>query len=492
MIRAMRRSVTLFVAACLAACSAASPPADETPTRTCDAAKVRGKPLAVRCGDLVDAEGRVRILRGVNARVEGIFDVTFDDGRQALEPIPAFDASDAAQMRAWGFDAVRLPIHWSGIEPTETGGFDERYLGRIDAFLALAQKEDLMVLLDLHQDAYSKEIGEDGAPRWAIEPPPPAVLGGPLTDLDARRQSKPVLDAFATFFGASPAGERLRGRFVAMARMVAARYASSSSVLGLEIFNEPVTDVAGLGRLDALAYPALRQAAPDKIYAFEPSAVRNFLDQAPAPAAPLGPMSAYAPHVYTLSFTGTPAQFAAMTKDTLRRSNENARAEADAWDAPLLVGEWGMDPKGARAAEYLAWQAELQDEARASSFFWVWKEDSQGSWGCFDRAASGAAAWAERTALRRALAHVRPMAVAGLPQHFGFDRTKGVFELVFTGDPEVVAPHLVSVPEILGAPTAVRCDGAPATYVLEAHGVVSVKCGESAKVHRLEVTVALP
>ncbi len=489
MLRRMRRLLTTLV---LAACSATRAAPDEAEARTCDAAKVRGKPLAVRCGDLVDAEGRVRILRGVNARVEGIFDVTFDDGRQALEPVPSFDAGDAAQMRAWGFDAVRLPIHWSGIEPTEAGGFDERYLGRVDAFLALAQKESLLVLLDLHQDAYSKEIGEDGAPRWAIEPPPTAVLGGPLTDLDVRRQSKPVLDAFATFFGPSAAGERLRGRFVAMARMVAARYAASPNVIGLEIFNEPITDVAGLARLDALAYPVMRAAAPDKLYAFEPSAVRNFLDQAPTPARPLGPMTAYAPHVYTLSFTGTPAQFAAMTKDTLRRSNENARAEADAWDAPLLVGEWGMDPKGARAAEYLAWQAELQDEARASSFFWVWKEDAQGSWGCFDRAASGASVWTERAALRRALAHVRPMAIAGLPQHFGFDRAKGAFELVFTGDPEVVAPHLVSVPELLGPPSAVRCDGAPVAYVMEAHGVVSVRCGESAKVHRLEITVALP
>ncbi len=492
MIRPMRRLLSVSVAATLAACSATTAPPDEAPTRTCDAAKVRGKPLAVRCGDLVDSEGRVRILRGVNARVEGIFDVSFDDGRQALEPIPVFDASDAAEMRAWGFDAIRLPIHWSGIEPTASGGFDERYLARIDAFLALAAKEGLLVLLDLHQDAYSKEIGEDGAPRWAIEPPPPAVLGGPLTDLDVRRQSKPVLDAFATFFGASEAGERLRARFVSMARMVAARYASSPTVLGLEIFNEPVTDVAGLARLDALAYPALRQAAPEKIYAFEPSAVRNFLDQAPTPSRPLGPMSGYAPHVYTLSFTGTPAQFAAMTKDTLRRSNENARAEADAWEAPLLVGEWGMDPKGPRAAEYLAWQAELQDEARASSFFWVWKEDSQGSWGCFDRVASGTSAWAERTALRQALAHVRPMAIAGLPQRFSFDRAAGVFDLAFVGDPEVVAPHLVSVPEILGPPSAVRCDGEPATYVVEAHGVVSVQCGGSAKVHHLEVRVRRP
>src|SRR4051794_174380 len=40
---------------------------------------------SVQCQQLVDAEGRVIFLHGVNARVEGIFDVSFDDGRLPLE-----------------------------------------------------------------------------------------------------------------------------------------------------------------------------------------------------------------------------------------------------------------------------------------------------------------------------------------------------------------------------------------------------------------------
>ena len=56
-------------------------------------------------------------------------------------------------------------------------------------------------LVDLHQDAYSKEIGEDGAPLWAIMPPPTELLEGPLNDLEERRISQQVLDAFSTFFG---------------------------------------------------------------------------------------------------------------------------------------------------------------------------------------------------------------------------------------------------------------------------------------------------
>src|SRR5262245_33359069 len=59
--------------------------------------------VSAQCEQMVDVEGRVVFLRGVNARVEGIFDVTFDDGRIPLEPIPPFTIDDAERMRAMGF-----------------------------------------------------------------------------------------------------------------------------------------------------------------------------------------------------------------------------------------------------------------------------------------------------------------------------------------------------------------------------------------------------
>ncbi len=46
--------------------------------------------LGVKCNQLVDSEGRDVLLHGVNARVEGLFDVTFTDGRLPLQTIPVF------------------------------------------------------------------------------------------------------------------------------------------------------------------------------------------------------------------------------------------------------------------------------------------------------------------------------------------------------------------------------------------------------------------
>ena len=84
----MRRLLVL-----LAACSSSSPH--------------RTTPLASDGANLRDAEGRIALLRGVNARVDGVFDVTFSDGRTALEPIPALTSDDCARMRQLGFDLLR-------------------------------------------------------------------------------------------------------------------------------------------------------------------------------------------------------------------------------------------------------------------------------------------------------------------------------------------------------------------------------------------------
>src|SRR5436309_10315597 len=123
-----------------------------------------GSRLHVHRGRLLDERRREVTLRGVNARVEGVFDVTFGDGRLPLEPIPVFDDGDAATMARFGLNLLRLPISWSALEPVRCR-FDAAYLDRIAAVVALCRAHGIVVLLDFHQDAFSKEIGEDGASR---------------------------------------------------------------------------------------------------------------------------------------------------------------------------------------------------------------------------------------------------------------------------------------------------------------------------------------
>jgi len=432
----------------------------------------------VRCGHLVDPEGRVELLFGINARVEGLFDVTFDDGRTPLEPIPAFTLEDASRMRALGFDSLRLPINWSGLEPTDGEPFSEPYLSRLDEVVSTAAEAGLSVLVDFHQDAYSKEIGEDGAPLWAIVPAPEALLEGPLTDLEERRQSPQVLAAFSTFFGPSEAGAGLRTRYARAVAAVAARLRGRSEVVGIEAFNEPLSPSAYLDALHDEVIARVREADPERVVFFEPDALRNVFDKATLATREPWPLTAYAPHVYTLAFTGTDAQRAAITKETLRPSNEAARDEAESWRAPLVITEFGYDPDRPEFSDYIAWQLELQDDVHASSYFWLWKEQSQDSWGIhdFDPETGG---WKERPEVLSALARVAPERIPGFPVRYGYDRSARRFELTFDGEPAVDAQAVLRVPPALGATNlSAACDGESVVVTREeAHAAVRLRCG---------------
>lgn len=469
----------LFAAAALpSACRSASSAATAEPP-ACNGPSFTGAPFGVACGALVDSMGRQVRLFGVNARVDGVFDVTFSDGRAPLEPLAAFGPDDAKRMRALGISSLRLPIQWSGVEPTETGGFDEAYLDRVSRAVDDAHGAGLWVLIDFHQDAYGKDIGEDGAPYWAIVPPPPQKLGGPLMDLDERRLSKPVLDAFDTFFGTSPDGARLRGRFTSMAAHVATRFGHHPGVIGFELFNEPLATADRLRAFDADLLAALRVVAPDKLVLFEPPAIRNVIDSADVPESGLGPGTVYAPHIYTTAFAGAEAQ-AAVMKDNLRRSYENARDEAAGWQAPLVVTEYGFPPSAPTFAAYVRWHAELAEELGVSTWFWLWKERSQGSWGMFDFAPDGAAT--ERAAVVTALSRVRLEACAGRVETIDHRAEEGRLSVAFFGT-DVTSEHLVSFGTRF-APQGARCDGHDVAFTGDEP--MRVTCGGAGR-HTLEV-----
>lgn len=479
--------LTASVAGC--ASSDPPPPPEASP---CQAAPSLAGPWSTRCGHVVDATGRVTIFRGVNARVAGLFDADLGPGKVPLMEVPTLPDEDLVRMRRIGFDLVRLPLSWSAVEPEDSDPprYDAAYLDRIAAFVAAAKRADVRVLLDFHQDAYSKWIGQDGAPLWAIQPPPDKLLEGPLTDLSARTTSVQVQRAFSTFFDpANATGQRLRARFSAMAAAVAAKVAGDATVVGIDLYNEPVASEAQLRPFYEQVGAAIRKVDPTRVIYIEPPGIRNLFDKVSPPSSPLSlPGVVYAPHVYTKVFT-TGCDLACrndFTIDTLRPSNESARAEADGWAAPLLVGEYGYDPK-ARFTDYVGMQLALQDEFQASSTFWVWKESSEGAWGFFDRTATG---WTERAALRKPFARVLPRAFGAFPKRFSWDEAARRFSAVLVGDPRITGPSVVHVPLPEDLPGAVRarCDDRALPVTVDAHGDVSLDC-TGPGVHTLVVEI---
>jgi endoglycosylceramidase len=453
----VRRAALVLIAAC-----GGGDPAPKTTPLWSDGVHLR------------DAEGRVAILRGVNARVEGVFDVTFDDGRTALEPIPPLTTADCTRMRELGFDLLRLPINWSGIEPMQ-GAFDEAYLQRVDAAIDCAGNAGLFVLVDLHQDAYSKEIGEDGAPLWAIQPPPMQLLQGPLDDLGARRVSAQTQDAFRTFFALGDASG-LQAAFSTMLTHVAARWANHPAVIGFELFNEPDTGSRELDEFHARAGQAVRDAAPGKLVFFEPPALRNFTDFIPDPAPFPISGAVYSPHIYTYVFATDQTRFNTFVASDLEPSLEAARDEASEYQTPLFIGEFGVGPTD--DVQHNLWmqtQAQLHDRYFASDAFWVWKEQSQASWGVYD---FDGTSWTERPLVVSWVSRVHLARIAGTPRSLESSVTGDAIRLELEPGSAVDAPHLVYIPERFAQSTTIRCDAKDISPGRDAAtGIVSVRCG---------------
>ncbi len=438
---------------------------------------------------LRDDTGRVVVMRGVNARVEGIFDVSFDDGRVPLEEIPAFEPEDAARMRELGLSLLRLPVSWSAMEPTE-GVYDEAYLDRVEEVVRFCGEAGVHVIVDFHQDAYSKEIGEDGAPLWAIHPPPEMLLEGPLGgSLRDRILSDQVQRAFVGFFvddDDDHEDARLQAAFAAMARHVAERFADDPWVLGYDLFNEPVTADRYLPAFHARVAQAVREVDDRHLLLFEPAGSRNVTEMAPFARAPFpDDGGVYAVHLYTAAFTDSRARLEALSRADLEPNVVRASLEASRFDVPMLVGEWGIGPDAPNMERYVRTMHELFDERFASATVWLWKEQSQGSWGFFDLRSDGT--WTERAHVVAAHSRAYAERIAGEPTRMFYDAGARRFELAYEGRTDE-APHVIHLPSTL-VPFVARCDGrtiTPAPPRDPATGRVEIVCA-GAGAHELVI-----
>ena len=252
------------------------------------------------------------------------------------------------------------------------------------------------------------------------------LLQGPLHDLGDRRTSPQVTAAFDTFFAQSdPAG--LQAAFFDMLEHVAARWADDPAVIGFEIYNEPPVGQQDVIPFSIAAAERIAAVAPNKLVFFEPTATRNLFDFAPKPSEPFPVANAvYAPHIYTFVFYSDQTRIENLQPEELEPSVRGAREEATAWRTPLVIGEFGIGPTGPNADLWMGVQAELHDRYLASNAFWVWKENSQASWGVFDHVGD---TWVERPQVVGWLSRVHAARIAGTVMANEYDRTTRTLRL---------------------------------------------------------------
>jgi endoglycosylceramidase len=267
---------------------------------------------------IFDQDGRQVVLRAVNVNSLAEYARNNPD----FEPVRPLTAEDWDQIAGEGFNAVRLLVSWSRLEP-QRGRIDAEYVEEIRQAVGDAANRGLYTVVDMHQDAWGPFVatpegtacppgrepstGWDGAPEWAT--PDPADLDScrPV-DGEAKPGSELVTEAWHRFYSDT---DGVQGRLVEVWRHLVGALADEPSVAGYDLLNEPghgrgdtaptglLADFAPLGAFYARTVDAIRDSESDagidpRPVFFEPTVIGN-----PPPADfSADPGLVYAPHVY--------------------------------------------------------------------------------------------------------------------------------------------------------------------------------------------------
>jgi endoglycosylceramidase len=424
---------------------------------------------------------------------------------------PPLCQDDIKRMAALGFNSVRLPMSWSLLEP-ERGNFSELYLDRVAQVVGWARDAGVYVILDMHQNGYSRYVGRSdppplpggarislryytGAPRWAT-----FTDGLPSESYANQRELNPAALEATTSFWYNRSG--IQDEYIATVAHVMSRFKDDSTVAGISIYNEPFPGWnLPPGFEDLLLFPFYRRVidaitgvrdglpCPTQVFMPAPCGYPDlgvhdlrhlvFLDAGllrevtdfpthlglPVTSYPnlvLG-FHAYT-HVYTIDHLidqSTPPDKASYPWGGYEQSYYWGDREARALGAALFVTEFGNDPK----LDPIELKNQLREqEIHLTGFaFWTWMENCGGGndkpYGMFDgidcsttrpQPSSGCIRQ-ERAAM---LARVYPEASSDPNLTYSYDPSTGYFTMRATGrsgDPATV----VMVPSVVNGTVTV-------------------------------------
>ncbi|MFQ5457225.1 MAG: glycoside hydrolase family 5 protein, partial [Myxococcota bacterium] len=312
------------------------------------------KEFSVRDGRIVDRHGRVRIFHGANV-----------SGRAKTPPfLPLEDPGDLDALARWGWNLVRLVTLWEAIEP-EPGRYDDAYLDALVRFVHACRARGLSVIIDLHQDLYSRHYGGDGAPAWTLPENPGGPSFGGARGYYNYFLCRDMIHAEQRFWRNA---DGIQDHYLAMLTHLGGRFSGIPGVLGYDLMNEPMghpvqvflgaferKTLAGFYRR---AIAAVREGDPDRLVFIEPAPLAGrgypcFLPVFDAPGI------VFTPHLYdsiamrTMRY-GSPLR-------TGPYAIHRFEATASRLGTPVLIGEFGILTGTPESRRLLASQAENFD-----------------------------------------------------------------------------------------------------------------------------------
>ena len=283
-----------------------------------------------------------------------------------------FTEDDARFLEANGFRAVRLGVIYKAVEPSP-GVYDDDYLRQIEATVSMLARHGIYSLIDFHQDAYNERFGGEGFPDWAV------LEDGPKTDyrkLDVMAvvlRASVVVDRF-WLNPPGPGGVGLQERYAAALAHTARRFVGDDSVLGYDLFNEPLPaakwlrcrQVQDCGEFDAVlgdfqsrVTTAIRRTDDRHLVWYEPNTLFNWGTPTRLPPIPDRKVG--------MSFHNYCSPFPVSCQKTIQDVFTNAEQRTVQTNDALLLTEFGHPE-----ARVLADFANGADQHRMSWLEWAY------------------------------------------------------------------------------------------------------------------------
>ncbi|MFC1412848.1 cellulase family glycosylhydrolase [Streptacidiphilus sp. N1-12] len=438
---------------------------------------------------ITDAQGRALILYGLN---------TSSSAKNSADGMPWITKPGVAQeYNTLGTDFVRYLIQWRQVEPSP-GVFDQHYLAEVAQRVAWYQAKGYQVLLDMHQDVYGPAVDGNGAPAWATDSGGQPVK--PQSPWELTYTQPGVVHAFDEFWGTRPDHPEYQQQYVAAWEQVAKYFAGNTAVIGYDLMNEPwggsvqgpafesgplaafyQRTIDGIRTVDSSHWLFVEPEAVSANWAM-PSALPRLTDPRSGEAR-IG----YAPHLYPQpidsgsTYSGTSAF---LTDRSIASWTIQVERTAQRLDAPVLLGEWGLDATEPSAHLYVDKVQSVLDQMMIGEAYW---SSDPGPWSPWTKPGQPAP-------IASVLQTAYPRAIAGEPVSFSYDKPTLQLTVSWTDKPGVTGSTDVYLPPS-DFPNGGQIDlngvGSPLTHWNPKTHILSVTVPKQAGlVHTLVVTPA--
>ncbi|MFC1474917.1 cellulase family glycosylhydrolase [bacterium] len=428
-----------------------------------------GHRLTAKNGMFVDYSGRQVILRGVNAGMRSKLPPFFP-----FEPEPDFETSlnkYADILQSLGMNVVRLLIMFEAAEP-ERGTYDEEYLAKYDAMIDAFAERGFYVIVDSHQDVFSRRFCGDGFPDWVLAPKyRDERHKSNCLVWENRYLSPQVLNSFDRLWGNT---DGVQDRYIEFFKMLAARYRNRPEVIGFEPINEPFVGWWGLTHYgtwhEKQLYPFFERVA----------AAVHSVDQRFIIFTDICPMEnpgtwkkdrerpdidnlALAPHYYDMGYMKFLWFNPGGGIEKMREGLAKHTALSRAWGVPSFVGEYGVSMHRDDAAQYLTRLYTVYDEMELSGSIWE-ASMSENIWNKRDKNIMAPDGTVKEPAF--AIDRPYPRAVAGTIDDIMFDTDPAAssFTLKWSEEMRVNASTVVYLPERIFGSSPCIVIGPPSDY----------------------------